>query len=222
MFKAILLVCCAGGISQGAIYDHYTTQYGVVDNSAASFSFSPGYGNESASSLAPFLQFLQNGFPVGVFTTAIATVGYHDTLIFYGQPTGTPGLLDINYLASSFNGIYDLGGSMSSFTATGFVLPTNHYYQNYSVSALSTVAFQFGVPLSLDGTVTEYASGGSGFGGLQITSLSVEGSVPFLWSDSSGTQYNFTNGQFTPTPEPSTIMLIGLGSVAVIASRVRT
>ena len=202
--------------SDAAAYDHYTIQYGSASDFSGRYSVFTEYGYIGASALGPYDRYGTHGF-----TTAHATAGYHDSLIFLGAPTGTAGVLDITYSAITENGIYDFGGSSSFFSATGFSLPLEHT-QFFSLIVPATVAFQYGVPLSLDGLVTEYASGGNGEGDLQIKSLSVETNDPFFWSASSGTEYNFLNGTFVPTPEPGTVLSGALGITLLCLIKVRT
>ena len=214
ILKLALLISSGLLTVDAATYDHYTTQYGSASDSAGRYSVLTGYGNIVASALGPFDQYVTHRF-----TSAKATAGYHDSLIFLGQPTGTAGVLDILYSAGSYNGIYDFGSSGTTFAATGFSLPSEHT-RFFSLLVPATVAFQYGVPLSLDGVVTEYASGGNGDGELQIKSLFVETSDPFYWSASSGTQYNFQNGVFVPTPEPGSAFLGGLSLTLLAAINV--
>ena len=175
-------------------FDHYTTQFGQIDSSTVQ------YGNLSVSVSSD------------VYPPHQAQVGYHDTLEIMGSSVTNSGILDIIYLAGS-TGIGGLVGDFGgNIAATGLVLPdTNFFY----LTVAGQIPFQYNTPFPLDALAYETAVFTAGTAFVQIKNLTVEGNNSFLWAASSGTQYPFTNGQFTPTPEPSTLaMMLFAASIA--------
>jgi hypothetical protein len=189
----------------GSIYDAYTTQYGY----GYTYQQTVGFGVLSATADEP-VEF----YPA----SALASAGYHDSLVIFDglfgktfQTSGAAGVLDVSYflggncICEDDPGGADLQISATGFPSIHFSVPNDHI--NFSETRVVSIPFQYNVPFSSDGYVQSLAGAGGGFAFLSVNSLTVETTASFLWSDASGTLYNFTNGQFTETPEPSTWML---------------
>jgi len=183
-------------------FDHYTTQSGQMDYSTVQYgnlSVSVTSENLPGSSYAPYVS---------------GQVGYHDTLEIFGNVSGSAGILDIVYDEANLGSASPNGGAGGQFQATS--LTGGSLGQFFPVITLpGKIPFQYAVPFALDAQISESAIDSGGEAVLSIKSFTVEGSTPFFWTASSGTQYPFTNGQFTPTPEPSTLaMMLFAASIA--------
>lgn len=194
-------------------YDAYTTQSSHTVGIAFVAPISASFGSlgVEAHTAPPYLS-----YPA----TAEVSAGYHDSLIifsgdkviFKNNLSGPSGILDITYQFFQTTSDEQYGGSSGAVYATGLSSYANNNQNHFnSPGLLVKVPFFYDTPLSLDATITENAASGGGSLFLLLTALSVEEAPLVLYSDASSTQYKFTNGQFTPTPEPSAWLLGGSG-----------